>query len=68
MSQLKQALGWPESRCRDAVNFFLKEVCPKPMSLLPALRLHLNCLLHPFAGDSVARQQEVRFAFHPDES
>ncbi len=26
MSQLKQALGWPELRCRDAVNFFLKEV------------------------------------------
>lgn len=25
MSQLKQALGWPEPRCRDAVNFFLKE-------------------------------------------
>jgi len=26
MTQLKQSLGWPEARCRDTVNFFLKEV------------------------------------------
>ena len=56
MSQLKQALGWPEARCRDAVNFFLKEV---GHSLNPPARIP-SFTQQPLTGYSLARRQKVR--------
>ena len=71
MSQLKQALGWPEQRCRDTVKFFLKEVSwsqHAPSSCIPFSTpraqkqpplIFLFCIHTFFAGHSLARQLEV---------